>query len=216
MAINDPELGLFASIAAAIHQDFAIGAADPWKDSPFGWIKGRPSRQVGAIGEKLVERWCAAKGFDVAAAPNSDADRVIHGYLVEVKFSTLWASGGYKFQQIRDQDYEYLFCLGVSPFEVHAWLVPKPVLYDYVIGHTGQHTGATGTETAWLGFPAASPPPWLRPYGGTLSGRGDLTGPRSRPPLASDSDILGVPRRNWIAGVIARCVRVHHGAREVG
>lgn len=170
MAITDPEVNLLASIAGTIHQDYMAGEADPWEGSPFAWIKGRPSRQVGAIGEKLVAGWCAAKGFDVTAAPNSDADRVIHGHRVEVKFSTLWASGGYKFQQIRDQNYDYLFCLGLSPFDGHAWLVPKPVLYDHVIRHTGQHTGAGGTDTAWLGFPAGSPPDWLHPYGGTLSG----------------------------------------------
>jgi hypothetical protein len=169
MAITDPEVNLLASIATTVHQDYASDEVDPWEGSPFAWIKGRPSRQVGAIGEKLVSGWCAAKGFDVTAAPNSDADRVVHGHLVEVKFSTLWANGGYKFQQIRDQDYERLFCLGVSPSDAHAWLVPKPVLYDHVIGHTGQHTGAAGTETAWLGFPADNPPAWLEPYGGTLA-----------------------------------------------
>lgn len=116
MAITDPEVNLLASIAGTIHQDYMAGEADPWEGSPFAWIKGRPSRQVGAIGEKLVAGWCAAKGFDVTAALNSDADRVIHGHRVEVKFSTLWASGGYKFQQIRDQNYDYLFCLGLSPF----------------------------------------------------------------------------------------------------
>lgn len=169
MAITDPEVDLLASIAGTIHSDYATDDADPWEGSPFAWIKGRPSRQVGAVGEKLVAGWCAAKGFDVTAAPNSDADRVIHGHRVEVKFSTRWANGGYKFQQIRDQEYDYLFCLGVSPFAAHAWLVPKPVLFDYVIGHTGQHTGAGGTDTAWLGFRAGSPPEWLVPYGGTLA-----------------------------------------------
>lgn len=73
------------------------------------------------------------------------------------------------FQQIRDHDYEYLLCLGVSPFDAHCWVFPKSTLYRHVIGHMGQHTGATGTETAWLSFPAQAPYGWMRPYGGTLS-----------------------------------------------
>jgi hypothetical protein len=170
MTITDPEVSLLASIAATIHdEDYVADVADPWEGSPFAWIKGRPSRQVGAIGEKLVAGWCAAKGFDVTAAQSTEADRVIHGYRVEVKFSTLWANGGYKFQQVRDQAYDYLFCLGVSPVDAHAWLVPKASLFDHVIGHTGQHTGASGTDTAWLGFQSTAPPEWLDQFGGTLA-----------------------------------------------
>lgn len=167
--IADSEVNLLASIAATLEGEYSTDEADPWAGSPFEWIKGRPSRQVGAIGEKLVAGWCAAKDFDVVRSPDSDADRIIHGYRVEVKFSTLWKGGGYKFQQVRDQRYEYLFCLGVAPFDANAWLIPKAVLFDHVIGHTGQHTGASGTDTAWLGFDASAPPAWLKPYGGRLS-----------------------------------------------
>jgi hypothetical protein len=56
-----------------------------------------------------VAGWCAAKGLDVTSSRNPEADRVIAGKRVEIKFSTLWESGVYKFQQIRDQDYEYFF-----------------------------------------------------------------------------------------------------------
>lgn len=132
--IADAEVNLLASIAATLESEYSTDEADPWAGSPFEWIKGRPSRQVGAIGEKLVAGWCAAKDFDVVRSPDSDADRIIHGYRVEVKFSTLWKGGGYKFQQVRDQRYEYLFCLGVAPFDANAWLIPKAVLFDYVIG----------------------------------------------------------------------------------
>lgn len=126
--------------------------------------------------------WCAAKGFDVVRSPNSDADRIVDGNRIEIKLSTLWANGGYKFQQIRDQEYDYAFCLGLSPFDAHAWLLPKSVLREYVIGHMGQHTGATGSDTAWLGFKASQAFSWMSPYGGRLrdverllreNGRGD-------------------------------------------
>lgn len=168
-AIVDPEVQLLAAIAAQLEADYAPPENDPWADSPFAWIKTQPSRRVGKIGEQLVSGWCAAKGFDVVGSPNSDADRIIHGYRVEIKFSTLWANGGYKFQQVRDQQYDHMFCLGVGPFSAHAWFLPKAVLLEYVIGHMGQHTGASGTDTAWLGFDANAPFGWMRPYGGALS-----------------------------------------------
>jgi hypothetical protein len=166
--ITDPEVRVLAGLSAALEADYVNPGEDPWVGSPFAWIKGRPSRQVGAIGEQLVAGWCAAKGLDVVRSRSSDADRIIEGHRIEVKFSTLWESGVYKFQQVRDQEYDHLFCLGVSPFTAHAWVVPKAALLEHVIGHTGQHTGRSGTDTAWMSFPSLSPFVWLRPYGGTL------------------------------------------------
>lgn len=167
--IDDPEVQALAAIAGTIAPDYARLPDDPWNGSPFQWILGLPSRSRGAVGEALVAGWCAAKGFDVVRSPDSQADRVIAGRRVEVKFSTLWKSGGFKFQQIRDQDYDFCFCLGVSPFDAQAWLLPKAVLHEYVIGHMGQHTGAGGQDTAWLGFQANAPYPWMAPYGGRLA-----------------------------------------------
>ncbi|MGH9180280.1 MAG: hypothetical protein ACRDY5_00990 [Acidimicrobiales bacterium] len=120
--IDDPEVQLLASIAGALRGDYVTGGADPWLGSPFEWIKKTPSsRRRGKIGEQLVAGWSAAKGLDVIASPDSEADRIIHGYRIEVKFSTMWETGIYRFQQVRDQNYDYAFCLGVAPFDAHAW-----------------------------------------------------------------------------------------------
>lgn len=167
--ITDPDVALLAALAGQLEHSYAPSAADPWVGSPFAWIKSQPSRRVGKIGEQLVSGLCAAHELDVTGSSDSDADRVIHGHRTEIKFSTLWANGGYKFQQIRDQNYSYMFCLGVGPFNAHAWVIPKEVLLEYVIGHMGQHTGATGRDTAWLGFAANAPYGWMSPYGGSLS-----------------------------------------------
>jgi hypothetical protein len=182
--ITDPETRVLAGLAESLREDYENEEVDPWAKSPFGWIKKRPSRQVGAIGEKLVAGWCATKDFDVIRSTNSDADRIIEGHRIEIKFSTLWANGGYKFQQVRDQQYDYLFGIGVSPFESHAWIVPKHVLHEHVIGVTGQHTGSAGTDTAWIGFKASDPPDWIRPYGGTLSEARDVLLGYGRGPYA--------------------------------
>jgi hypothetical protein len=142
-----------------------------WEGSPFYWIKGRPSRQIGAIGERLVEGWAQSRGFEVKRPTSSDHDRLIDGLKVEIKFSTLWTDNEiYKFQQLRDQDYEYCFLLGVSPFDVQAWFVPKSELAeDRPPALVPQHGGAAGRDTKWLSFEAASPPAWLAPFGGRLA-----------------------------------------------
>jgi len=169
-SISDPDVRMLAAIAATLKADYVHeNSEDPWYGSPFAWIRSCPSRQVGKIGEQLVAGWCAAKGLDVARCPDSQADRIIAEKRVEIKFSTLWRSGVYKFQQIRDQDYDYLICLGISPFDAHGWVVPKDILLKYVIGHTPQHTGKRGTDTFWLTIGPSNPPQWLQPYGGELA-----------------------------------------------
>jgi hypothetical protein len=167
--IKDPEVQMLALLAGALEADYAIKGEDPWEGSPFQWIKSQPSRRVGKIGEQLVSGWCATKGFDVVRSGDSDADRVIEGHRIEIKFSTMWQSGEYKFQQIRDQEYDFCFFIGVSPFDAHAWLIPKAVLLEHVIGHMGQHTGAEGSDTAWLGFAPGGEYEWMKPYGGRLA-----------------------------------------------
>jgi len=168
--ITDPEVKLLATIAETLKTDYVENPdTDPWRDSPFAWIKTRPSRQVGKIGEQLIAGWCAAKGLDVCRTGDSEADRVIEGHRMEIKFSTLWKTGGFKFQQIRDQDYEYAICLGLSPYTAQCWVISKTLLREHVIGHTPQHTGSGGTDTFWLCFPASEPPLWLAECGGTLA-----------------------------------------------
>jgi len=166
---SDSESILLGKISEELQSEYESDD-DQWIGSPFAWIKTRPSRQVGAIGERLVQNWAKSKGFKVTRTGDSDADRMIQGHRVEIKFSTLWKDNGiYKFQQIRDQDYEYCFCLGVSPFEAHAWLIPKDELVVPRPGLSYQHGGADGRDTKWLSFEAINPPSWLKPFGGTLA-----------------------------------------------
>lgn len=180
--IADPEFRTLAAIAVALESDYTE-TDNIWDDSPFAWIKCRPSRQVGAIGEKLIAGWLAARGYNVRRSPDSDADRIIENKRVEIKFSTLWKNGSYKFQQLRDQNYDFAVCLGVSPFEAHCWVLKKSEILNQwrVTGNlTSQHGGSSGSDTAWLSVDPASPHSWLKPFGGSLrSGLNlisDLTG----------------------------------------
>lgn len=156
-----------------------------WNGSPFQWIKSKPSRTIGAIGEKMVSRWLEARGFSIGRSRSSDADRIVNGIPVEIKFSTLWATGTYTFQQLRDQRYEFAILLGIAPKDVHCWMLPKNVIMkrwrnnipssngfepaalgDIVPQHNAGHGGH---DTAWLTFNPYNPPEWLRPFGGTAA-----------------------------------------------
>lgn len=167
---NDTELETLFYIATSLKSIY-IGDenSDPWANSPFAWIKTRPSRQVGKIGEQLVAEWCRQKEFIVSKSGDSEADLVLNGHRIEIKFSTLWRSGVYTFQQLRDQNYEYAFFLGISPFAAHGWFVSKNILRQHIIGHTPQHAGKAGSDTFWLTFLSNTPPTWLMPWGGTMS-----------------------------------------------
>lgn len=168
---SDAESQLMARLSENLMPEYPLNDS-MWEGSPFSWIRTRPARQVGAIGEKLVSSWCEQKNFLVQRTGDSDADRLINGIRVEIKFSTLWTENKiYKFQQIRDQEYEYCFCLGVSPFAVHAWFIPKAeICKPRPPALVHQHGGVDGRDTLWLSFQADSPPSWLAKFGGTLEG----------------------------------------------
>ncbi len=84
-----------------------------------------------------------------------------------------WKAGSYKFQQLRDQDYEFAVCLGVSPFDAHCWVIPKSVImgqWGEGNGLESQHGGRVGTDTAWLSVRPGHEPEWLNECGGRLAG----------------------------------------------
>lgn len=176
-AITDPDVAALATFATTLAVEYAEEDL-AWTGSPFAWIRTRPSRQVGTIGERLVAGWLATKDFDVVRSPDSDADRLVNGRRVEVKFSTLWRTGHFRFQQLRDQNYELVICLGLCPFDARCWVIPKSELvarWQKAVslgrefeGIQPQHGGSSGRDTAWLTVAAASPHSWLEAHGGSL------------------------------------------------
>ena len=159
----DAEFRLFVRLARDMEAAFG-GVPETWRGSPFAWILRLPSRRRGKVGEMLVEAWCRAHGLVVQPAPDPEADRLIEGRRVEIKFSTPWNEKEYVFQQIRDQRYDWLFLLGLSPGAVHAWLAPKREGWAHA---APQHGGRRGTDTRWLRIRPDAPPAWLDAYGGT-------------------------------------------------
>lgn len=163
---------LLVSIANSLKSEYVDPAHDPWEGSPFAWIKQKlSSRQIGKIGEQLVARWATAHNLVVTKSPDSEADKMINGRRIEVKFSTLWEVGVYKFQQIRDQRYEFVVCLGISPYSGHCWVIPKSFFLSHHFKLDGvgrQHGGKAGRGTWWMSFAPENPPTWLRQFGGDL------------------------------------------------
>ena len=62
-----------------------------------------------------------------------------------------------------------VLCLGISPADVHVWLIPKEALDMHVIGQLGQHTGSDSLETYWFDAGPGAVQPWLEPYGNQLA-----------------------------------------------
>ncbi|MDD9820837.1 MAG: hypothetical protein OXR07_08175 [Nitrospira sp.] len=144
-----------------------------WEGSPFEWIAGGiKSRTKGKLGEDMVKAFLEENGFSVHTSPDSEADLVVEGRRVEVKLSTLWSMEKYRFQQIRKQNYDILFCLGLSPHSVHAWTTLKSniVWSDMSHQHGGTAGGSAGKNTWWIECdPQGSPHQWMRPQNGDLT-----------------------------------------------
>ena len=170
-SIRDPEVVILATYSQTQEPDYRSASDKAWMGSPFGWIRIKPSRQRGKIGEDLIAGYLACKGFDVCRSPDVDADRIVGGKRAEIKMSMLWETGIYKFQQMRDQDYDFAICLGISPFDAHCWVLPKAVVIErWQAGDIqSQHRGREGKDTAWISVRPVKEPDWINPWGGRLT-----------------------------------------------
>jgi len=143
-----------------------------WQNSPFEWIENAMPASKGKLGKAIVKGFLTDNGFEVRLCRASGADLVVDGVKVRVKSSTLWESGIYNFQQIREEDYEILFCLGISPHSVHAWAVSKSDIVWSDMKH--QHGGSKGSSaqknTWWIQCrPQGSSLSWMHPKSGNLT-----------------------------------------------
>lgn len=142
-----------------------------WDESPFKWVLTQPSATKGSIARKLVIAWANLHGlFPLQVSRDNQIYLELNGSLIQVKFSTLWDTGFYRFQQIREKDYDYCLCFGLAPFDMNAWLIPKALLDAHVIGMNGQHTRAGSGETWWVEISPSRPEAWLEECGGQLNG----------------------------------------------
>jgi site-specific DNA-methyltransferase (adenine-specific) len=134
-----------------------------WKNSPFGWVLQLSAAKKGKLARQLVYIWCQRRGLSVGYTRGSNP-LMVNERQIAIKMSTLWADGKYKFQQIRDKGYDYVVCLGISPFELHCWIFER----EYAIKNaTPQHKSATGAEY-WIAINPNKIDDWAKKCGGTL------------------------------------------------
>jgi site-specific DNA-methyltransferase (adenine-specific) len=135
-----------------------------WKNSPFEWIIHLSAAKKGKLARELITRWCGRNKIIIERDKSQNSYLIINGKKAAIKMSTRWTDGKYKFQQIRDGQYDYVVCLGISPFEAHCWVFEK----KYAIKNaTPQHRGATGAEY-WIAIDPNSQDDWTMGFGGSL------------------------------------------------
>lgn len=161
--IINPDFEMLASLAT-LHRNDIEELTIAWESSPFSWVTKLAAAKKGKLGKNLIASWCAVKGLTVDHPTDSQASLVINGFRIATKFSTLWSEGSYKFQQIRNEGYDYLVCLGISPTDAHCWIFPREIVIQKA---TPQHKGSKGAEY-WLTLNPLTPPKWASAYGGTL------------------------------------------------
>lgn len=152
------EFIMLAATASSIQEDIE-DETNPWENSPFEWILKLPARKKGKVARQLIASWLASKGISCELTGNASETISINGHVFAIKFSTFWGKGFYKFQQLRKDGYDYVICLGISPFNAHCWVIKK----EYALEHAKkQHA----TEY-WVTIDPEKPD-WAQVCGGDL------------------------------------------------
>lgn len=136
-----------------------------WKESPFQWMLALPSATKGKIGKELA---CHFLFHQLKLeVDETGRDVLVNNKRVAIKFSLLWDTGVYKFEQIKKKGskghYDYFFLLGVSPSTVHAWVVSGDAYDEFPRQHN--------VASRWLEInpqKEATLPPYLKNAGGEL------------------------------------------------
>ena len=152
-----------------------------WNGSTFELAKNMGPKSKGAWGERLTCDILESFGAKVPRdkkgknkkpkGAGSDYDVWVNGKKIEVKTSFAWDDTPDKFvwQQIRDQDYEYIVFIGVNPGECKAWWATKDDIVDNIFGEDSyrQHGGSSGMQDLyWIQTAAlvgGELPEWFKP-----------------------------------------------------
>ena len=131
----------------------------------LNFVRSLSSSSFGAHGRRELLSFLSGHGCQIGKkAGRGPYHAIINNKKVVIKVSTIWRGGtNYVFQQIKEGDWDYLICVGISSAEDHLWITD----YDSLKNVTGQHTGAGAKETKWLHIsPEGTKPDHLK--GGTL------------------------------------------------
>ncbi len=109
-------------------------------------------------------RWRENEKVSIKRAEGINENLIIGKKTIAIKNSMLWKSNVYRFQQIRTEGPDYLICFGISPKNVHCWVLTKKLAIEK--GRI-QHRGANGSEY-WLTIDPYNIDNWLLKCGGSL------------------------------------------------
>ncbi len=161
---NTSDTFLELAASASSYQKELELVSDIWKDSPFEWVLQLPPRSKGMLGRNLFMYYCHKHGLKVEKKKESSEIVLINEIEYSLKFSMLWKSDIYKFQQIKKFGPQKLICFGISPFQENCWIFDR----EYAIKNSKkQHIGTAGAEY-WLSISPKNPPDWTRNNGGNL------------------------------------------------
>ena len=131
MSHNKQQFDRLVEIADNLKEQTILKTAqrvENWRNSPFEWLAARwvPPGTKGLVGRNLVRGLCNDDPeLCVERYRKGDRTKIrVSGCLISVKFSLLGEDNNYLFQNIKDSGYNFLFCLGVSPSNAHAWVLP--------------------------------------------------------------------------------------------
>jgi len=157
------EFIMLAGVARYLQENLEE-SGDLWKNSPLEWILKLPPRRKSKLAGDLIAYWLTSKGIQIEAAKDSSETLLIGSYRFATKFSTLWTTGVYRFQQIRASGYDYVICFGISPFDAHCWILER----KHAIEHAKpQHRGPKVADY-WLEINPGRPSDWILDHGGSL------------------------------------------------
>ena len=131
----------------------------------LNFVRSLSSSSFGAHGRRELLSFLFKHGFKLGEKERGvPYHAMINGKEIVIKISTIWKGGkSYVFQQIKEDGWDYLLCLGISPEYDHLWIMSSEGI-DKI---PGQHTGAGAKETKWIHIsPEEMKPDYLE--GGTL------------------------------------------------
>jgi hypothetical protein len=167
---------LLADLSKTLSNNYPADLKTPedlaWERSPFDWIRKKASSTKGRIGRDFVAALLQSAGFK---SYRKGVSLEVNGKIVQIKTSFKWGAGEFKFEQFRDNGYDFVFCLGLHPDSSYGWLIPKEeLIVDGFMqdreGLTAQHGGqkqAEDLEDLWLTVNPSNAQDWLTRYGGT-------------------------------------------------
>ncbi len=162
-AIADAGTAVMADFVSTSIMETLEAKPDPWRGSPFAPLRALKPVQKSKVARTTLAKWFASAGIPVTVKTiASNATLILpENQLAVVKLSMRWEEGSYRFQQLKDWDYQLAILLGLSPQQAHLWIVPRE---EVVTRSVPQHGG----DSRMLTVSPSDPPTWLRQYGGTL------------------------------------------------